>query len=303
MNEIVRNPLNPRIHIDPRKLRILKDSIEEVGVLVPITVFQRSKDGQYCLIDGERRWTCARQLRHPTIQAVVIPEPKPEANLLRMFSIHHLREQWSLFNTALKLEQLMDMMKTEDSRQLSTLTGMSTMKIDHCKRLLSYPKKYQDMLLLAEKKQRVRPDFFIELYPVIGNIDRVFPGFFKKYPKDLIIDNLLKKFNNGTVSAAREFRILRRMINDVETGKLPRETSKRFFVRFVEEPNTTIVGLTRELSLQFESGSEETANTCEKLSKSLSTITVKAVTENNRLGQSLQNLKKEIDRLLQENTT
>jgi ParB family chromosome partitioning protein len=145
-DQIIRNQFNPRLKFDEKKIKILKDSIAKNNVLVPITVFWDSEKEKYRLIDGERRWRCSKELGLETIPAVVIPEPDAETNLLRMFSIHHLREQWSLIATALKLEQLMDMTKTEDTKQLSTLTGMSTVKVNHCKRILSYPKKYQDII-------------------------------------------------------------------------------------------------------------------------------------------------------------
>lgn len=302
VDEIIRNPLNPRLDFNEKKMRILRDSIEKVGVLVPITVFQRSKDGRYCLIDGERRWMCVKRLNRNTIPAVIIPEPKPEANLLRMFTIHHLREKWSLIAVALKLEQLMDMTGIKDTRELSTRTGVSTVKITHCKRILSYAKKYQDILLLADEDERVKPDFFIELYPVLEKTSEALPDFYEKHPRDHVIDILIEKFRNGKISAAREFRNLRRLLENVESGKIPRETAKKFLIRLVENPDTTIGEIFRELDIEYPTELDRTTRICDSLTRSLSRIETRGIKRNTSFLRSLQKLRKQIDRLLSVDT-
>jgi ParB-like chromosome segregation protein Spo0J len=53
INQIIRNPLNPRLKFDERKMKFLRDSIEKNGVLVPITFFWNLKKEKYTFIDGE----------------------------------------------------------------------------------------------------------------------------------------------------------------------------------------------------------------------------------------------------------
>lgn len=298
VHEIVRNPLNPRLKFTERKMEILKDSIRRVGVLVPITVFRRAKDGKYCLIDGERRWICAKDLNHKDISAVVIPDPGPEKNLLRMFSIHHLREQWSLIATALKLEQMMHMAGVEDNAELSALTGMSRVKINHCKRILSYPKKYQDMLLLADEDQQVKPDFFVELFPVLEKIASAMPNLYEKNPREYIIDSLIKKFRTGRILAAREFRNLRKLLEKVESKELPKETAETFISRLVEDPDTTIGEISRELDIEYLTEIDKTTRICNALTESLLRINAKVAKRSRTFLHSLRNLKEQIDRFL-----
>jgi len=297
VSEIVRNPLNPRLRFSEKKMKTLRDSIRKVGVLVPVTVFLRD-DGKYCLIDGERRWICAKELNHRDISAVVIPDPGPESNLLRMFSIHHLREQWSLIATALKLEQLMHMTGTTDSKELSAFTGMSKIKVDHCKRILSYPKRYQDLLYLADEDEKVKPDFFVELYPVLEKISTVMPDFYKRYPKEHMIDTLLEKFRNERILAAREFRNLRKLLDKVEAKSMPRKVAETFFSRLVENPNTTIGEIFRELDIEYVTEIEKTARICNSLTRSLSRIEAKVAKKNVSFRRSLRNLQKQIERIL-----
>src|SRR5262249_39347385 len=108
------NPLNPRRLFDREPLDVLKNSIRQNGILVPLTVYQ-AKNGRHYIIDGERRWRCAEEIEtdpnRPTpvvIPANVVDPPKKVANILQMFNIHNLREQWELMPTALSLKILMD---------------------------------------------------------------------------------------------------------------------------------------------------------------------------------------------------
>lgn len=298
--QIERNRLNPRLKFVTKKMKILRDSIEKNGVLVPVTVYWESENEKYTLIDGERRWICSKELGLNTVPAVVIPEPDPESNLLRMFSIHHMREQWSLIATALKLEQLIHMMEIEDTKQLSTLTGMSTVKVNYCKRILSYPKKYQDILLVGNKKERVRPDFFVELYPVLEKIPKVMPNFYDKIPRNEVIDNLVIKFRDNKISAAREFRNLRKLLDSVDAQQIPIEKIEDFFITLIEDPNTKIEEILREFNIEFVTELDKTRRICDSLSSSLLKIENETVARTPSLRRSLTNLREQINKLLLE---
>src|SRR5688572_20469193 len=89
---IDRNPENPRVFFRQEELDSLLDSIRQYGVQVPITVYRYRN--RYTLIDGERRWRCSIKLNKKTIPALVQDKPDDLTNLLLMFNIHALREQW-----------------------------------------------------------------------------------------------------------------------------------------------------------------------------------------------------------------
>lgn len=59
VNEIARNPFQPRKDFNPDELNELSDSIREHGVLQPILV--REFEGAYQLIAGERRWLASQR--------------------------------------------------------------------------------------------------------------------------------------------------------------------------------------------------------------------------------------------------
>ncbi len=59
IDKIVANPNQPRREIDPETLRELADSIEQIGIVQPITLRQMD-DGTYQIIAGERRWRASQ---------------------------------------------------------------------------------------------------------------------------------------------------------------------------------------------------------------------------------------------------
>lgn len=75
LNQIDRNPDQPRKHFDEDALQELASSIEEVGLLQPITVI--NKDDRYLLVAGERRYRAHEILGRDTI-AACITDGKPE---------------------------------------------------------------------------------------------------------------------------------------------------------------------------------------------------------------------------------
>ncbi len=63
------NPDQPRKRFDAEKLRELADSIEKVGVISPIVVYQKAN--RYVIVAGERRFRAARLAKLGAIPAVV----------------------------------------------------------------------------------------------------------------------------------------------------------------------------------------------------------------------------------------
>ena len=105
---IDKNPENPRLVFRPQELETLQESISRYGVQVPISVFKKGR--RYILIDGERRWRYSLKLNRKTIPALVQEEPDHLTNLLLMFNIHALREQWDLLTIAFKLPRTIQLL-------------------------------------------------------------------------------------------------------------------------------------------------------------------------------------------------
>ncbi len=108
-SKIDRNDKNPRgINIVEQddKLGALRDSIKQFGIMVPLVVVPKKK-GRYILIDGERRYEVAKSLGLKKVPAYVTErELNDKKILVRMFHIHHNREQWGPIPQCKALEDM-----------------------------------------------------------------------------------------------------------------------------------------------------------------------------------------------------
>lgn len=233
------NPHNPRRLFDEEPMRILEESIEKLGILVPVTVYEEEKkSSQYVILDGERRWRCAKELRLKWVPAIIVEKPSEERNILTMFHIHNVREGWQLMPTALKLRTLMEKLKETNERKLSELTKLKVGQIRRCKILLTYPEKFQN-LMLAPPSERLKSDFFIELQRIRG------PALLQRFPpwierKDShCIQVILDKYLRGVIKAVTDFRRLAEIYRACK--KLHKtKTFMRELGSFLDKPDKTI---------------------------------------------------------------
>ena len=167
-DSIKRNPDNPRLVFRSEELDTLLLSIKRYGIQVPLTVY--SEGNNYVLIDGERRWRCALKLNLKKLPALVQAKPSELDNLLLMFNIHALREQWDYLTIATKLPTVIKLFKRQqhsdpNETELSELTGLTRGQIRRCRLLLDLPDEYRDQLLaeleLPKHKQKISEDLFI----------------------------------------------------------------------------------------------------------------------------------------------
>ena len=109
------NPENPRLIFRQDEMDSLMVSIDAHGILVPLTVYQENND--YFLIDGERRLRCANKLNLTSVPALVQGKPTELQNLLLMYNIHALREQWDYYTIASNLARVIELYELEKRKQ------------------------------------------------------------------------------------------------------------------------------------------------------------------------------------------
>ena len=239
--ELKPNPHNPRMLFDRKPLEILKDSIKRVGILVPLTVYREKRTGCLFILDGQRRWICAQDLKLETVPVNEVAEPSLAQNIVTMFQIHKLREDWELMPTALKLEVLMRELKEKNVARLVELTALDEAVVVRCKKLLYYPKRYQDMMLDADPDKRLKADFFIELYSVITDRDLKGMSWFRR---DHFIDQMLEKYLIAPkiIRSVTDFRLIKQhMSNARKAGRLNQLSSRLH--RFAESREIPIESL------------------------------------------------------------
>lgn len=208
------NPDNPRLIFRDEDMQVLLESIHLVGIKVPLTVYRERN--VYRILDGERRWRCARKLNLSTVPAIIQPKPTRLENLLTMFNIHNVRVDWDMIATAVKLGQVRELLEREGESagiaELASLTGLSKPMVRNCLELLELPKKYRDMLLEEAKKprqqQQITPDLFIEINKSKRVVQTYVPEVFEKVTPRQYVDRMVGKYRAGAAKSVTAFRTI-----------------------------------------------------------------------------------------------
>jgi ParB/RepB/Spo0J family partition protein len=211
-DKIKPNPENPRLIFREDDMNELLESIREVGIKVPVSVY--TDGARFTLLDGERRWRCSKKLNLPAIPAMVLPKPSRLENLLMMFNIHNVRVDWDLMPMALKLGEIRDMLakagQTTNPKALAAVTGVRLATVRRALELLELPKRYQTMLLKEAEKpreqQRIKVDLFIEIYKSMHAVERHLPEVMTKISKPKYVDAFVRKYVDGVVDNVVAFR-------------------------------------------------------------------------------------------------
>lgn len=238
-DKIDRNTENPRILFRPKDMADLLESIRVYGVQVPISVYREA--GRYVLIDGERRWLCCKKLNKQQIPALVQSKPDPLTNLLLMFNIHALREQWDLITIAMKIPRITELLAKElqkepTERDLAEKTGLKPGLIRRCKLLLGLPDEYRQQILSELNKpkaqQKVTEDLFIEMERALKTVERAMPNVIDN--KDRVRHVLLEKYKSGVIGNRVHFRNVAKIARAKNVGADMKKASgvlERLFTR------------------------------------------------------------------------
>lgn len=302
------NPQNPRRIFDKEPLEVLKDSIRHNGILVPLTVYLEKRTDQYYILDGERRWRCAemiesdpKEAKKVPIPANVVDPPDHVANILWMFNIHNLREQWDLMPTALSLEVLMKGLGEDDDQRLTELTKVSLPQIRRCKTLLTYDKKYQAMMMDPDSEKRVKANFFIELHPVLDLYMAAPKEDRGGKSRDELIEHILGLYRSRKIPSVIHFRrILEAYDYTAENGKVDKAKRGNFLEAARQLATSRNVSIRRLFDpLTAESKSVATARTlCDTFIKDVRKLRVEHVVNREQLRRALLSVKEYVSDLL-----
>ena len=254
--EINKNPDNPRLIFRQEEMESLMVSIDTHGIQVPLTVYHDG-DG-YTLIDGERRWRCARKLNLKKIPALVREKPTEFENLLLMYNIHALREQWDYYTIASKLTRVIELFVAEhnwvpNEIDLSEATGLTRGQIRRCRLLLDLPDKFKNMLLeelkLPKSQQKISEDLFIEMERSLKTIVKRIPEYTERL--DSIRNALINKFRDGTIQAVTDFRQLSKIATALDSLGVDKEVAKSSLDKIFDAQDNTSIRQAYENTVEF----------------------------------------------------
>ena len=201
---------NPRRLFDAEPLSALKESIQNHGVLVPLTVYKLLGQDRYGIIDGERRFRCCKEIAEDDpdylVPVNIVTAPDPMARLIYMFNIHQFREQWELMPTARALQDVIENLGTDDPATLREVTGLSAMQVERCRLILSYPEKYQALSMEGDPSKRIPSNFWVELHPVLRLIEETLPDLMEASGRENVIESMIEKYKTKKIRSVIHFR-------------------------------------------------------------------------------------------------
>ena len=239
---LARNPNNPRRYFNEERLDLLRTSIQEVGILVPLIVY---KDPQvadhYVLMDGERRWRCSVDLALDDIPVNVIDAPTELENLLRMFNIHNVREDWPLISVALSLKEVMSLSGETGEKRLSQMTGLTRATVRRAKRLLSMPDAELELIQseahLDRTKQTHREDLYLEIESAESVLRNELPEVADDFTRPEIIRAFAQKAEANSIRAVTDFRLVGRLVKAADDDLVPRSTVVAATRQLISDPS------------------------------------------------------------------
>lgn len=140
LDQIERNPNQPRREFDEESLQELADSIREIGIIQPITLHQTSED-RYMIIAGERRWRASHLAGLTTIPAYI--RTLNDASIMTMALVENIqREDLNDIEVALAYQQMMEMEQMTQEKVAKSV-GKSRAAVTNTLRLLHLPAQVQ----------------------------------------------------------------------------------------------------------------------------------------------------------------
>ncbi|MBI2859035.1 MAG: ParB/RepB/Spo0J family partition protein [Chloroflexi bacterium] len=211
---MVRNPENPRLIFRESDMNLLLESIQEVGIQVPLTVYWDPDKRTYVILDGERRWRCALKLNLLDVPAIVQAKPSRLENILMMFNIHNVRVAWDPLPMALKLRAVKELLEAEgkpaEIKELAAVTGLKPVTVRRAFELLGLPDRYQRMLLEEAEKprneQEITADLFVEIYKSWNAIKRHTPEILDVVNDEGYVDSMVSKYRGKVIDNVVHFR-------------------------------------------------------------------------------------------------
>lgn len=145
LEEIIRNPYQPRIEFDEEKLNELAISIKENGVLQPIIV-RKSKVIGYELLAGERRFLASQRAGITEIPSII--RDYNDQEMMTLSILENLqRENLNPIEEARSLKNLQEKAGLTHE-EISKILGKSRSYVTNLIRVLSLPK---ELLYLVEQ--------------------------------------------------------------------------------------------------------------------------------------------------------
>ncbi|WBX75633.1 ParB/RepB/Spo0J family partition protein [Tenacibaculum ovolyticum] len=209
LSSIEVNPFQPRTYFDEEALRELANSIEQLGVIQPITV-RKLANNSFQLVSGERRFRASKLIGNKTVPAYI--RLANDQEMLEMALVENIqRKNLDPIEVALSYQRLIDEIQLTQE-ELSTRVGKKRSTVTNYLRLL----KLDPIIQTGMRDSFISMGHGRALISVDSNSDQL--NIYEKIVRDKLsvrqTEELVKNIKAGTVAKTAKKKTLPNFVSE-----------------------------------------------------------------------------------------
>lgn len=211
--------------------RLLK-SIQHYGIEDPIKVSE-VETGRYIIMDGHRRFACARELKFEKVPCRVYPKMNDGEFEARRYEMQNNRRSWRPIEKANAIHKIKSEYRNASQKEIADLIGITQTNLFHFTELRDTRLEYISLMEKYKLKEYQQVGF-TRLIPKLRKI--------KQYQVDDIIQILFQKINDNLLYTVKDFTTLSKVFSRASMNE-----DKIF--RFLSEPKVSVTELSEMTQL------------------------------------------------------
>jgi len=200
------DPNQPRKVFDLRNggdhSRLLK-SVQHYGIEEPIKVSEIASE-RYLIMDGHRRFDCAKELELKTVPCRVYPKMNDGEFEARRYEMQNNRRGWRPIEKANAIHRIKTEYNNASPKEIADLIGMSQPSLFHFDELRNTRMDYLELMSAHNLKEYQRVGF-LRVLPKLRRI--------KQFQADDIVKILFRKISDNLLYRATDFTALRKIFS------------------------------------------------------------------------------------------
>jgi len=201
LDNLQKNPFQPRIDINVQSLNELISSIEQNGLLQPIIVTEKDNSGLHTIVAGHRRYEAFKIIGKKTIQAIVMEDLKDKDLAILSLTENLMRENLHPIENAIAIKNILDNNIVESQNKLAEYVGLSKGYVSKLMNILKLPtevlkiikeENYKDINILILLNKLSSTEKMLETYHSVKELSRADA---EKYIKDILMSSKEKSIN------------------------------------------------------------------------------------------------------------
>lgn len=177
-------------------------SIREIGLQVPVKVMKSENDSSFLIIDGHRRYICAKKLGFKELPCIVEDFMNPGELELCRYETQNNRRDWKPIERSEAFHRIKEAKNYRTNRELAKALHLSESIVADVLNLKNLQLRYLTLMMEYDLSQAYQSEF-VKLYPKLRKI--------KSMEVDEIILNIFERVKHQVIKTSKDFRRLGRI--------------------------------------------------------------------------------------------